>query len=185
MVSIGRRHLCGVPLIGGELGQEIGQGLAFQLQLGRELERSLEPGLVVAQPRLVLASAPLLRPGKPARHAIGEVGGFTLTAVREERGLIRSRTVRLLLQRTRLEQDIELGEATTPLGLIARLEHVLNGIEAELAQQQKHRCENEHRLRDYETRLDRPFELAAELELKRQALADLLAELAADQRDAA
>ena len=73
----------------------------------------------------------------------------------------------------------------TPLGLIARLEHVLNGLEAELAQQQKHRCENERRLRDYETRLDRPFELAAELELKRQALADLLAELAADQRDAA
>ena len=73
----------------------------------------------------------------------------------------------------------------TPLGLIARLEHALNGIEAELAQQQRRRSENEHRLRDYAARLDRPFELAAELALKHQALAELLAELAADQQEAA
>ncbi|MGE3738193.1 MAG: helicase-related protein [Geminicoccaceae bacterium] len=134
---------------------------------------------------LLQALMPLLRPGKPVRRTIGEVGGFALTAVREERGLIRSRPVCLLLQRSRFEQDIELDEAITPLGLIARLEHALNGLEAELAQQHRRRSENEARLHDYEARLDRPFELTAELEHKRQALAELLAELAADQRDAA
>ena len=58
-------------------------------------------------------------------------------------------------------------------------------IRRELAQQQRRRSENEHRLRDYAARLDRPFELAAELALKHQALAELLAELAADQQEAA
>ena len=105
--------------------------------------------------------------------------------IREERGLIRSRPVRLLLQRTRLEQDIEIGEAITPLGLIARLEHALNGLEAELALQQRRRAENERRLQDYASRTGRSFELAGELELKRQAMAELLAELAADQGEAA
>jgi len=157
------------------------RGDAFTMVVGGRRYGDRKP----AGAALLQTLVPLLRPGKPARRAIGAIGGFALTPVREERGLIRSRTTRLVLRRTRLEQDIAIDEAMTPLGLIARLEHALNGIAAELAQQQRRRRENEHRLRDYETRLDRPFELAAELALKQQALADLLAELAADQRDAA
>ena len=119
------------------------------------------------------------------RNGLLASGGFALLVIREEAGRLRSRTLRLVLQRTRLEQEIEIDPQLTPLGLIARLEHALNGMETELVLQQRRRSENEHRLRDYETRLDRPFELAAELVLKQQALTDLLADLAADQQDAA
>ena len=128
---------------------------------------------------------PLLPPGKRLRRTIGAIGGFDLLVLREEAGRLHTRSLRLILQRTRLEQEIEVDRQLTPLGLVARLEHALNGMEAELLEQQRRQVENERRLQDYTTRVGRPFELDGELELKRQAMAELLADLAADQREAA
>ena len=157
------------------------RGEAFTMTVASRRHRERKP----AGMALLEALLPLLQPGKPLRRTLGEIGGFALLVIREEAGRLRSRTLRLVLQRTRLEQEIEIDPQLTPLGLIARLEHALNGMETELAQQQRRRAENERRLQDYERRGGRPFELAEELELKRQAMAELLAELAADQRQAA
>ena len=135
---------------------------------------------------LLLALAQLAR-GRPGRHELAAIGGFPLVAVVEKTGPGRQQgqTVKLALQRTGHAQEIDLEAGLTPLGLIARLEHQLGRLDVELLEQRRHRAENEHRLADYLPRQGQPFALQPELDHKREALAALEAELAADEGERA
>ena len=66
----------------------------------------------------------------------------------------------------------------TPLGLISRLEHVLERFELDLQEQQRLALYATRRLADYEARLGEAFPFQAELDGKRAELTRIEAELA-------
>ena len=135
---------------------------------------------------LLLALEELAR-RRPGRHEVAAIGGFPLTAVVEKTGAGRQQAqpVQLTLQRTGHAQEIDLEAGLTPLGLIARLEHQLARLDAELLEQRRSLAENERRLADYLPRQGQPFTLQAELDHKLHTLAALEAELAADEGERA
>ena len=77
----------------------------------------------------------------------------------------------------RVEDDL------TALGLISRLEYMLDRFEAELAEHRRRVAEA--RLPGYRRRLGEGFDLQGELDAKRAELAALEADLAANDRAAA
>lgn len=109
---------------------------------------------------------------------IGEIGGFGLrvAAVRDER----RRPIRLflLLERTGQRQRIEVPDAPTALGIIARLESALDRFEIERAEWTEKHEKAARRLADYEPRIGQAFEFEGELEAKRNELVAVEVELA-------
>ena len=82
--------------------------------------------------------------------------------------------------RTGAETEIELPVTTTPLGTIARLEHVLAGFEEE---RERYRCrlaDAERRLASYRSREGGEFTFSADLADKRQQLGAIEKSLAED-----
>ncbi|MGH7120176.1 MAG: helicase-related protein, partial [Acetobacteraceae bacterium] len=114
---------------------------------------------------------------QPAETTLGAIGGFPLLAVP-------CRTLRspletiLVLRRTEYDQTIPIEPDLTPMGLISRLEHILDHFELDLQEQVRRTKEAAIRRAGYEERLGEPFPLQAELEAKAAALAALDAELA-------
>jgi hypothetical protein len=83
------------------------------------------------------------------------------------------------LLRTRLEHEVELPVTLTPLGAIARLEHILAGFGSEIELYERRGDAARNRLAGFEPRLGEAFALEGELELKRRELAEIEAALAA------
>ncbi|SDG98295.1 helicase-related protein [Pelagibacterium luteolum] len=113
---------------------------------------------------------------------IAEIGGFNLHFSGERFGRDGYHYT-TTLHRTGGEYEVELPVTVTPLGAIARLEHALSNFEGE---QDNYRCRLEdarRRLASYRPRIGETFAFEAELELKREQLADLEADLAASTDD--
>ena len=88
------------------------------------------------------------------------------------------------MHRTGFEQHIETGDDMTPIGLIARIEHILERMPQEL-QEQEHKVEQAgQRLAGYKDRLGQPFALQGELDGKLAQLARLEADLAGTAKTA-
>ena len=108
------------------------RGDAFAMEVeGRTLaERKVAGDTLLTRLRLAA------RERQSREWAIGRFAGFELTG-----GVQRGRTgqfeAALILRRTGYEQEITLEDDLTPLGLIARLEHMLDHLEADLAEQQR------------------------------------------------
>ena len=79
--------------------------------------------------------------------------------------------------------DIAVDQDTKPLGLVARIENLVLRLDGELADTQKTRDEAARRLPAYQARLGVPFRDQALLDEKRNALAELEADLAATSRE--
>ena len=110
---------------------------------------------------------------------IGRIGGFDLTCAPQRRFLLRrDETVTLLLRRTDYDQAIDVGDELTALGVIARLENMLDHLEADLEFQARRREGAIARLAGYEPRLGEPFPLREEFDFKLQQMAELEADLA-------
>ena len=157
------------------------RGDAFAMQVAGKHYRERK----AAGAALLMALQPLTRRRKPARHELAAIGGFALHAIRDAPRSDRDGELRLVLLRTAGEQEVALDAGMTPLGLIARLEHQLDRLDAELLEQQRRREENQRRLADYLPRQGQPFPLQAELDHKLQSLTELETELAADQGEPA
>jgi N12 class adenine-specific DNA methylase len=134
---------------------------------------------------LLMALQPLTRRRKVGRYELATLGGFGLVAVRDEPRGDRECELRLVILRAVGEQEVTLDAGLTPLGVIARLEHQLDRLDAELLEQQRRREENERRLADYLPRQGQPFALQPELDHKLHTLAALEADLAADEGERA
>ena len=109
---------------------------------------------------------------------IGSIGGFDLQFSGERFGRDGYRYT-TVLKRTGADYEIDLPVTVTPLGAVARLEHALSNFEGE---QDSYRCrlvDARRRLASYQPRIGEAFAFEAELELKRQELAHLEADLAA------
>jgi hypothetical protein len=109
---------------------------------------------------------------------IGQIGGFALTGATQPGPQDVRLRPQLALQRTDFAQAIAIDSETTPAGLIARLEHALDRMEAEREAERRRADAAEARLADYAPRLDAAFPLQAELEERRARLAAIEADLA-------
>jgi hypothetical protein len=113
---------------------------------------------------------------------IARLGGFDL-ACRADSALTRDFHRTLILKRTAYDQEITTETDLTPLGLISRLEHILDRFEAELEEQPRRAQDAGSRLAGYEARLGDAFPLQGELEAKRAELTRIEAELAENSRN--
>jgi hypothetical protein len=112
------------------------------------------------------------------RWTVGHIGGFDLTCdVRAGRHDARLEPD-LALERTDFAQPIGIDGETTPVGLIARLEHALDRMEADLEEYRRRVIDAKARLAGYEPRLGEAFPLQGELDGKLFQLAGIEANLA-------
>jgi N12 class adenine-specific DNA methylase/adenine-specific DNA methylase len=109
---------------------------------------------------------------------IAEIGGFDLAFSGERFGRDGYRYT-TVLKRTGADYEIDFPVTVTPLGAIARLEHALSNFEDEQDNYRRRLEDARRRVASYQPRIGETFAFEAELELKRQQLADLEADLAA------
>jgi N12 class adenine-specific DNA methylase/adenine-specific DNA methylase len=110
---------------------------------------------------------------------LADIGGFAVSAT-GRRGLAgQGHQLDVVLERTGWAQEVAVLPELTALGLVSRLEYMLDRFEAELAEHRRNLAEAQARLAGYEQRLGEAFPLQAELITKRAELAAVEAELAA------
>jgi len=163
-------------------------------EIGKDLDRLLPTagnafGMTVAQERLTerkLAGRALMKEiltlvqlQHKGECVIASIGGFELTYSGQRFGQDGYRYSTAMI-RTGTETEIELPVTTTPLGAIARLEHVLAGLEQEQAQYRHRLSDAEQRLASYRARDGGEFTFSAELTEKRQKLGEIEKSLAED-----
>ena len=118
------------------------------------------------------------REGVCGNWTVGRIGGFDLTCTIDETWPDRRPMPELVLLRTDFEQPIDMDRETTPTGIIARLEHVLDRMEAEHEEQRRRAAEAATRLAGYEPRLGGTFPLQGELDERLARRAEIEADLA-------
>jgi hypothetical protein len=109
---------------------------------------------------------------------VGRIGGFDLICdIQSGRHAVRLEP-HLVLERTDFAQPIDIDAETTPVGIIARLEHVLDRMDTELEEHRRRVIDAKARLAGYEPRLGETFPLQGELVGKLAQLAEIEADLA-------
>jgi hypothetical protein len=109
---------------------------------------------------------------------VGCIGGFDLTCAIQAGGPDGRLEPALMLERTDFSQSIGIDTETTQAGLIARLEHVLDRMDADLLEQRRRAIDAKARLVGYEPRLGETFPLQDELGDKLAQLSGIEADLA-------
>jgi hypothetical protein len=163
-----------VEQIGADLERRLptrGEAFAFIAGERRIEDRRTAGALLLSKLRLIEKAH------TEGEVAIGELGGFELACWAGSTWR-HAFEARLLLRRTGLDQEIETGPDLTPLGLIARLEHILEQMPQERQEQERRASDAERRLLGYQDRIGQPFALQAELDAKKDQLAALEADLA-------
>jgi predicted RNase H-like nuclease (RuvC/YqgF family) len=91
----------------------------------------------------------------------------------------------LVLDRTAYQQVIDVQDDLTALGLISRLEYILDRFEADIEEQTRRAADATQRLAGYEPRLGEVFPLQPELDEKLARMTELEADLAKTESAAA
>jgi hypothetical protein len=110
---------------------------------------------------------------------IAGIGGFELEYSGERFGQDGYRYTTMLM-RTGASTEIELPVTTTPLGAIAKLEHVLASLDEELDSARHRLAEAERRLAAYRSREGGAFAFSDDLAANRGQLAEIEKSLAQD-----
>jgi N12 class adenine-specific DNA methylase/adenine-specific DNA methylase len=153
-----------------------GEAFAFEAEGRLVTERRTAGALLLSKLRLAERSR------VEGDWRIGRLGGFDL-ACEAHATLAGAFRVTLILQRAKHHQEITVEPDLSPLGLISRLEHILERFELDLQDQQRLASDASRRLADYEARLGEAFPLQAELDSKRAELTHIEAELAAGSKN--
>ena len=80
-----------------------------------------------------------------------------------------------------IRQSIDIDAETTPVGIIARLEHAIDRMDAELEEQRRRGIDAKARLAGYTPRLGETFPLQGELDDRLAQLAEIEADLASTE----
>jgi hypothetical protein len=115
---------------------------------------------------------------------LATLGGFTLACV-ADRSWHREFEANLMFRRNDHDQLVAIEDDLTPMGLISRLEYLLDRFELDLQEQERREHEAASRCAGYEERADQAFPLQAELDGKLANLAALDADLAQTAKKAA
>ena len=163
-----------------EIGQDMTRlvptvGDAFHMRLGQAAfaERKLAGRALMTE---ILTQVQLQHDGD---ITIASIGGFDLDYSGERFGQDGYRYATMLV-RTGAETEIELPVTTTPLGAIAKLEHVLANFDVEQERARHRLTEAERRLAAYRSREGGTFGFSDELADKRRQLSEIEASLAQD-----
>ncbi|MBZ9772332.1 N-6 DNA methylase [Mesorhizobium sp. CO1-1-8] len=163
-----------------EIGQDLTRlvataGQAFRMAVREEAFAERKPaGRALMKEILTLVQ--LQHAGK---SVVATVGGFDLEYSGERFGQDGYRYATMLV-RTGAETEIELPVTTTPLGAIARLEHVLSTFEEEREREQHRLSDTERRLASYRSCEGGAFAFSGELADKRRKLGEIEKSLAQD-----
>ena len=164
----------------GEIGQDLARlvpttGDAFRMHVRDKpfTERKLAGRALMTE---ILTLVQLQHAGDVV---IGTIGGFELEYSGERFGQDGYRYSTMLL-RTGTRTEIELPVTTTPLGAIAKLEHVLGNLDEEQVRARHRLAEAERRLGSYRSREGGAFAFSDELAAKCWQLAELEESLAQD-----
>ena len=168
----------------GQIEQDLAQrtptrGDLFAMEVGGKpmTERKLAGGSLLTRIRLAE------RARQEGVSTAARIGGFALM-IEGERLFTDHYRFELWLQRTGYAQPVDVPSDLTPLGLVSRLEYMLERFEVELAEERRRCADAEARLPGYQARIGEAFADAAELDDKEAELAALEADLAAnDNRD--
>ncbi|RWA78231.1 N-6 DNA methylase [Mesorhizobium sp.] len=164
----------------GEIGQDLERlvptaGEAFRMAVGDETfaERKVAGRALMKE---ILTLVQLQHAGDTV---IATIGGFELEYSGERFGQDGYRYSTMLL-RAGAETEIDLSVTTTPLGAIARLEHVLGAFEDEQERYRHRLSDAEQRMAAYRSREGGTFAFSGELADKRRQLAEIEKSLARD-----
>ena len=150
---------------GGETGQRV-------------TERKAAGALLLSRIRL------LARTREEGRWTLARIGGFAVKAAGQRFARADAYQLDVWLDRHGHEQEVRVEDDLTAMGLVSRLEYMLDRFEAELAEHRRRLAEAEARLPGYQRRLGEGFDLQGELDAKRAELEALEADLAANDRTA-
>ncbi|MDI4655879.1 helicase-related protein [Xanthobacter autotrophicus] len=114
---------------------------------------------------------------------IAAIGDFDLEFSGERFGKDGFRYTTMLL-RTGAEHEIELPVTVTPIGAVARLEHALSGFKSERENYRLRLETARKRLASYQARVGEAFAFEADLDMKREQLAEVVAQLASNAAEA-
>ncbi len=164
----------------GEIGQDRARlvpttGEAFRMTVGEAVftERKLAGRALMTE---ILTLVQLQQSGDAV---IASIGGFDLEYSGERFGQEGYRYATMLV-RTGLKTEIELPVTTTPLGAIAKLEHVLANLAEEQHRARYRLAEAERRLAAYRSREGGAFAFSDELSDKRRQLSEIEESLSLD-----
>ena len=164
----------------GEIGQDLVRlvptaGDAFRMQVVRLSYTERKP----AGRALMTEILTLVQLQHVGDVVIASIGGFDLQYSGERFGRDGYRYVTMLM-RTGDEVEVELPVTTTPLGAVAKLEHVLANLDDEQEGARHRLAEAERRLAAYRSREGGTFAFSDELAAKREQLAQIEKSLADD-----
>jgi hypothetical protein len=120
---------------------------------------------------------------KDGSWSLGKIGGFELSLSAKFAKHALYDRIEIELHRTGTETEIAYSDDITALGFVSRLEYALSRFEVELAEEKRAAADAEARLPGYRQRLDETFPYEVELHAKRQELAEIDADLAAQKAD--
>jgi N12 class adenine-specific DNA methylase len=157
------------------------RGDLFAMEVGGKphTERRVAGASLLSRVRL------LARTREEGRWMLARIGGFAVKAAGQAFARVDAYHLDVWLDRHGHEQEIAVDTELTALGLVSRLEYMLDRFEADLAEHRRRVAEAEARLTGYERRLGEGFALQDELDAKRTQLEALEADLAANDRAAA
>ena len=157
----------------GEIGEDLARlvpttGEAFRMRVEDKAftERKLAGRALMTE---ILTLVQLQQTGDAV---IAGIGGFDLAYSGEPFGQDGYRYATMLV-RTGLNTEIELPVTTTPLGAIAKIEHVLGSLDEELERARHRLSEAERRLTAYHSREGGAFAFSEELSDKRRQLSEI------------
>jgi hypothetical protein len=153
------------------------RGEAFIMEIeGRTIPQRKAAGAALLT-KVRLAARERTRPS----WTVGRIGGFDLTCTIQPSLRDGRPEPHLALERTEFSQAIDIDAETTTAGIVARLEHALDRMDAELEEHRRRVAEAKTRLAGYEPRLGETFPLQGELDDRLAQLAEIEADLASTE----
>ena len=150
------------------------RGDAFTMLVGDRTFTDRKPAGASLLSRIRIAE----KEKQTGQTTLAAIGGFELKMqverLRRERGEVYAS---VWLDRTGHEQTVEIDDELTPLGMISRLEWMLDRLEADLAEHRRRLAEAEQRLPAYQQRRGETFAFDDELREKEDELDTLEAAL--------
>lgn len=155
------------------------RGDAFRMTVGDRSHTERKPAGASLLSRIRIAE----KEKREGRSVLGAIGGFEIGMQVERLGREKGSVwVSVWLDRAGHEQSVELSDDLTPLGLISRLEYMLDRFEADVADYRRRQTDAEHRLPAYRGRRGQMFVFEEELETKQEELHALEVALASNER---
>ena len=114
------------------------------------------------------------------KWTLARIGGFAVKAEGRGWGTVACHRLDVWLDRTGHEQTVEVEDELTPMGLVTRLEYLLDRMEVDLAGHRRRIAEAEAREASYSQRLGEAFAYEAELDAKQAELDAIEADLGAN-----